>query len=176
MSRHPVGRAYGRALYEVARDAGVLATVLQEIDAVEQALGTDLAPFLASPKAQLTARLAVLDEVFAGADERLLALLKLAVRKGRAAFLPQMLAEVRILDDAASGRARGRLETAVALPPALQAELEAALSRRLGLELHLERRQDPELLGGFTARVGDRLVDASLRSRLERLRRLLRAS
>lgn len=176
MSRHPVGRAYGRALYEVALESGTLATLLPQLALVEQALVGDLSAFLVSPKAPLKARLAVVGEVFAGADERLLALLALVIRKGRAAHLPEILAETRALDDAASGRATGRVTTAVPLPEGLLGELKQGLSKRLDLELTLETAEDAELLGGFTARVGDRLIDASLRTRLERLRRELRAS
>lgn len=175
MSRHPVGRAYGRALFEAALEAGALPAVLAQVPVVETALEGDLAAFLVSPKAPMAARLAVVGEIFAGADPPLAALLALAIRKGRAAQLPEILAEVRALDDAASGRATGKVTTAAPLSAGLKDELRLALSGRLGLELQLETAEDPELLGGFTARVGDRLVDASLRTRLERLRRELHA-
>jgi F-type H+-transporting ATPase subunit delta len=69
----------------------------------------------------------------------------------------------------------GRLESAVPLPEPLQEEIRVLMARLTGREPTLAARVDPELLGGFTARVGDQLLDLSLRTRLERLRRHLRA-
>jgi F-type H+-transporting ATPase subunit delta len=175
MSKGAVARSYGRALFEAAREAGILPRVLDEAAALEQAWRTELPDLLLSPKVPLARRLEVVREVFAGASPLFLSFLELVIRKGRAGALPEMTAVLRQLDHQAAGRAMGRLESAVPLPEPLQEEIRVLMARLTGREPTLAARVDPELLGGFTARVGDQLLDLSLRTRLERLRRHLRA-
>jgi F-type H+-transporting ATPase subunit delta len=123
----------------------------------------------------LAQRLAVVGEVFAGASPLFLSFLSLVIRKGRAGALPEMVQTLRDLDRAAAGRAVGELRTATELPAALKEEIRRTMSRLTGRELELSETRDPELLGGFTARVGDQLLDLSLRRRLDQLRRHLQA-
>jgi len=171
-----VARSYGRALYEAAAAAGDLPRVLVEAAALEQALATELPSLLLSPRVPMATRLAVVREVFAGASPLFLAFLELVIRKGRAGALGGMIQVLRDLDHAAAGRAVGELAVAGDIPEALAEEIRAVMARLTGTDLRLTRRRDPELLGGFVARVGDRMLDLSLRTRLEHLRRHLRSA
>lgn len=170
-----MGRAYGRALFEAAAEAGQLPQVLEEAGALEQTLKTDLQGLLLSPKVPVARRLAVVREVFAGASPLFLSFLSLVIRKGRAGALPEMIQTLRDLDNLAAGRAVGELVTAGEVSEAVREQIRATMAGLTGTELRLAARIDPELLGGFTARVGDQLLDCSLRTRLNQLRRHLRA-
>ncbi len=176
MSRGAVARSYGRALFEAAEEAQLREQVMAEAAVLEDALRSDLFPLLLSPKVPMATRLAVVREIFAGASPLFLSFLALVIRKGRAGALPEMVLVLRDLDHEAAGRAVGELHSALPLPEELKERIRAAMSRLTGKELSLVERQDPELLGGFVARVGDRMLDMSLRTRMDQLRRHLLAS
>jgi len=171
-----VARSYGRALFEAAAEAGLREQVMAEAKALGEALHSDLLPLLLSPKVPMATRLAVVREVFAGASPLFLSFLSLVIRKGRAGALPEMVLVLQDLDHEAAGRAVGELRSALPLPEELKERIRTAVSRMTGKELSLVEHQDPELLGGFVARVGDRMLDLSLRTRLSQLRRHLLAS
>jgi len=175
VSRGAVERSYGRALFEAARDAGQLPAVLEAATALEAALGTELQGLLLSPRVPMAQRLAVVDGIFADAGPLFLSWLRLVIRRGRAGALPGMVEVLREEERRAAGKAVGELRSAVDLPEGLREEIRATLGALTGTDLRLEARRDPELLGGFVARVGDRMLDLSLRSRLDQLRRQLKA-
>lgn len=175
MSRGAVERSYGRALFEAAREAGQLPQVLSEAAALETALGTELQGLLLSPRVPMAQRLEVVEEIFRGAGPLFLSWLRLVIRRGRAGALPGMVEVLRDEERRVSGKAVGTLTSAVDLPDDLREGIRAELGRLTGTDLQLEARRDPELLGGFVARVGDRMLDLSLRSRLDQLRRQLKA-
>jgi F-type H+-transporting ATPase subunit delta len=76
---------------------------------------------------------------------------------------------VRLAEEAA-GRVRGELVSSAPLDAAQLDRVRGALTRRLGREIDLAVRVDPELVGGLVARVGDLVFDGSLRSQLAQLR------
>ena len=78
--------------------------------------------------------------------------------------------------DEAAGRVRATVTTAVELDPPDRDRVERELSKRLQKEVRLSVVVDPRILGGMKLQYGDRLVDASVATRLEQLRRRLAAS
>ena len=173
MSRDPISRKYSRALLEVARERGELESVMSEVAALEEAWKTELPAFLLSPKVQLAQRLAVVEELFASTGALFRAFLGLVIRKGRTALLPQMMQDMREFADAEAGRVTGTLVTAAEVGEPLKAEIHSALSQMLGRQVQLEHKLDPQILGGFIARIEDHQLDASLRTRLEQMRHAL---
>jgi F-type H+-transporting ATPase subunit delta len=119
--------------------------------------------------------LQVVGEIFQGASALFLSFLELVIRKGRAAELTGMIAEYEHLADEADGLARGVLTTALPINEELTAELTDYVARRLGCKVELTSRQNPDVLGGFQVRVGDWLIDASMKARLDSLRRTMLA-
>ncbi len=176
MSRDAVSRSYAAALFQASSEAGERDRLREELVQVEVALKGELQAFLLSPKVAMAARLAVLDEVFAEGSELLKSFLRLVVKKGRAAHLPGMLEELKELDRKASGRAVAHVVTATEVSGETADSIRKRMAELLKLELEVEAKQDPEILGGFVARVGDHMLDASLKTRLEALRRQLKAS
>ena len=87
--------------------------------------------------------------------------------------LPRIAAEFRRLDNHRLGIAPARVVSAAALEPAEVKALIARLEQMTGGRIELEQEVDPSLLGGLVVRVGDRLIDGSVRGRLERLRNQL---
>ena len=94
-----------------------------------------------------------------------------AISPEQAAVLQQLAADVSSLTR--RGRSTGRevlVRSAVALTEAEKARLEAALARRFGSPRSVRFEVEPELLGGLWLRMGDQVVDGSLRGRLQSLR------
>jgi F-type H+-transporting ATPase subunit delta len=100
-------------------------------------------------------------------------MVQLLLRRGRIEALPRVAAEFRRLDD----RRQGITHATVTSAAPLTADETRAITQRLELttgdRIELDAKVDPDLLGGLVVRVGDRLIDASVRSRLERLRNQL---
>jgi len=132
-----------------------------------------LAAALANPgytvaeRQQLAA--AVLERA-AAVDREARNLALLLIGAGREALLPAIQAAYLAQVDRAEGRLRAQLTTAVALPAAQLAGLQATLAQRLRCTVVFDHRVDPTIIGGMVLRIGDRIFDGSLASRLRRLR------
>jgi F-type H+-transporting ATPase subunit delta len=100
-------------------------------------------------------------------------LIGLMLRRGRIDQLPRIAAEFRRLDDARQGITVATATSAAPLTPDEQTALMGRLEQMTGGRVRLDVQVDPSLLGGLIVRVGDRLIDGSVRGRLERLRNRL---
>lgn len=168
-----LARNYARALFESARDAGVLDRVRSELDAVTQALreSRELRLFFNSPYFSRDEKRAGVRKVIEGADERLLRFLELLAERHRFPLLERIRREFERL----WAEHHGILDVQVAAPIELDERLVSEIGRRIeqqtGRRVRIDTRVDPELIGGLVVRVGNVVLDASVRNRLERLKR-----
>jgi F-type H+-transporting ATPase subunit delta len=100
-------------------------------------------------------------------------LARLLVRKSRTALAPEIAEQFRAMVAAQRGIQKAYATTAVPLTSAEQETLSQRLEASTGHPVELETDVDPELLGGVVVQIGDRLVDASVRGRLDSLRKQL---
>jgi F-type H+-transporting ATPase subunit delta len=181
MSDGSTARRWAKALDELAVESGRPEAVLADLSSVASVLvgeGEALRHALSSPLFAAEERRAVLDAVLAklGVAGTVASFLRLLADRGRFGSLPAIVAEATKLADLRAGRVRIQVTTVDALSPELEAELAAAFGRVTGKTVVLEPKVDPSLLGGLVARVGSRVYDASLKSRLTDLtNRLLHA-
>jgi len=173
----PIGttaaRRYAEAAFQLAQGERDLDGWANELRLVAS-LGTDerTAEVLDNPSVPLEEREAAVAAALDGrVREPVRRLAGLLVRRGRASLLPALSREFDRLVD----RERGVVAAIVTSAEPLSDEDAAAVDRRVAAlrgasSVRLERRVDPSLIGGLTVRVGDRLIDASVRGRLERLR------
>jgi F-type H+-transporting ATPase subunit delta len=110
---------------------------------------------------ELGARLGISEEVRAVAD--------ILLDSNRATLLPAIREELRALVDAEAGRVEARVTSARPLAADAQEQLRQAISRRVNREVTLVIDVDPTLIGGIVARIGDLLLDGSIRTQLETL-------
>jgi F-type H+-transporting ATPase subunit delta len=170
-----VAKSYAKALFDLATERGQAEAVGREIDAITHLLRDhhDLAAALSRPWLSTHVKRATAIEVAnrAGISPLARDFFALVVTRGRVAALEGIVEAYRELADAAAGRLRARVRTAVPLTDDERRTLAARLGRELGgRQVMLEEVVDPALLGGFVAEVGSRVLDASLDGQLARLR------
>ncbi len=178
-SRHAdVGARYAQALYDLAEQAG-------SVTAVE----ADLAG-LAQMRAESLDFRRLLDSPTIGSDDKARGILAIAdaaqvsplTRKflgllganGRVVALPAVASAFKRLAADKRGAIAAEVVTAVALTPAQRDGVAAALRQAIGRDPEMTTRVDPAILGGLRVKVGSRLFDTSLRTRLDQMRFALR--
>jgi F-type H+-transporting ATPase subunit delta len=169
-------RTYARAFFNAARDAGRLAEAHEELGdfvaATQQV--PELASLLENPEVDRAAKASVLEELLAGGDELVRNFLLLLVEKGRIAGLREIAREVDSLVAAEQQRLEVGITTAVELSDEEAREIVGQIEQAAGRKVEATRDVDPDLIGGLVLQVGSLRVDASVRDRLDRLRRDLR--
>jgi F-type H+-transporting ATPase subunit delta len=143
-----------------------------ELEAAVAALADErLTRLLANPAVPLEARSRVVAEALGERVSRPVRnLVLILLRRGRIELLPQVAAEFRRLDDARLGITPATATSAAPLEPDEVRALTARLEQLTGGRVDLDLQVDPGILGGLVVQVGDRLIDGSVRGRLERLR------
>ena len=175
-TRDTASRRYAEAAFQVAVRDDTVAAWRAELDAAgEIAADEEVGRMLAQPGGPARDRARRWRESIFGkvVSKPVLNLIQLLLRRGRIHQLPTVAAEFRRLDNARQGIT---LATATSAAP-LSADEIRAITARLeqlsGGRVELDVQVDPSLLGGLIVRVGDRLIDGSVRGRLERLRNQL---
>jgi F-type H+-transporting ATPase subunit delta len=165
---------YATALFELANEAGAIDQVEQDFDGFDRMLdgSPDLWRLVRSPvysaEEQIRALGAILER--AGAATLTTNFLKLTARNRRLFAIRDMIKAYRTLIAAARGEVSAEVVSAHELSSgqvqALKAELKAAEAR----DVKLTQRVDPAILGGLIVRVGSRMIDNSLRTKLQSLK------
>jgi F-type H+-transporting ATPase subunit delta len=172
--RDSAPRRYADAAFEIALRDGTVETWREELDAAAAtSTGSELESVLANPAIPLDEREAVAEKVFASISAPVRNLILLLVRRGRIEQLPRVAAEFRRLDDRRNGLTNATATSAAPLAADEVKAITARLEELTGGKIELETAVDPSLLGGLVVRFGDRLIDGSVRGRLERLRHQL---
>jgi len=168
-------RRYARAIFELADDEGNLEAWGRRLAQVREVLADpEVARVLTNPTIATEQRMALVTDLFDGGEATNLA--KLLIESDRVRDVDAIAGEFQRLADEAAGRVRATVTTAVKLSSEDRDRVAGELSRRLGKEIHLDVLVDPGILGGLKLQYGDRLVDASVATRLQQLRRRLAAS
>ena len=100
------------------------------------------------------------------ADTMLAGFLNLVLEKNRAGILPDIADELRILTDLDQNISHGLVISAVPLNDDLLAKTQATLEKLTGAKVLLETKVDPSLIGGIVAKVGDLVLDGSIKTQL----------
>jgi F-type H+-transporting ATPase subunit delta len=166
-------RVYAGALFDVAREKGKLdaigADLAQFADAVEG--DRDLQVFLFSPHFASAEKAEGLRRAIGGADPELLNFLELLIEMGRMTEVFSFRREFEQLWKRENKRIDVTVTSAVELDPAVVSRIGEEIERQTGQKVELASRVDDEILGGIVLQVGNKVLDASIRSRLEKLRK-----
>ena len=167
MIRDTAAKRYAQAAFEIARERNSLEGWASDLALVALVMADpQAAPILSSTKVALADRYRLLEAILGGIDPLVMNLAKLLVAKGRVGIASQVAEAYRELADEHSGVCHARVVTAVPLADAERQAVEETLSQITGKKVigHLE--VEPAIIGGLVARVGDRLIDGSTRSKL----------
>jgi F-type H+-transporting ATPase subunit delta len=170
-----VDRVYARALFEAAQEKGRLEPVREGLEQVVAAAAEvpELRELLRNPQLDPRARAAALEEVLAGGDQLLRNFLLVLVDKGRIGELEVIAEEFERLVAEQEGVLSAELTTAVELSDDDERRLLQQIETASGRKVEATRHVDPGLIGGIVLQVGSHRLDASVRGRLDRLRRAL---
>jgi F-type H+-transporting ATPase subunit delta len=170
-----VDRVYAESLFEAAQEKGRLEPVRDQLAQVvaAEAEVPQLRELLRNPQVDPRARTAALEELLADADELVRNFLLVLADKGRAGQLEEIGREFERLVAEHEGIVHAELTTAVELSDAETRKLLSQIEQASGRKVEASRSVDPDLIGGIVLQVGSHRLDASVRGRLERLRREL---
>jgi F-type H+-transporting ATPase subunit delta len=169
-----VGARYATALFDLAKDEGRISQVESDLKALKAmiAASADLRILLASPVFDSAAKAKGLDSVAVAAGLQPLTrkFLGFLAAQRRTAQLGPVITSFVALSAQFRGVVSAQVTTAVALSAAQAKGVQTALRLALGKDPEIETRVDPSILGGLKVRVGSRLYDASLKSKLDSLK------
>lgn len=176
MNRTAVARTYADALLELAAREGAEEDWLGCLGEVAGLVREDaeFRAFLLTPRISLEEKREVLRSALGGRyPEAFVRFLLVVLEKRRASLLPAMDHEYRELLNERTGRIHAEVTLTFEPDADLRDEIESALSRVLGRTVAADFRREPRLVGGMVVRVQDRVLDGSIRRRMQLLRREL---
>lgn len=167
-------RRYAQALYDVASSKGKVDRYIEDLKSIIKVIegSPDFQSVIRHPDFSTREKKKVFINLFKGKiDEDLLTYLLILIEKDRILYLKEKLDELIDIDNAERGTIIARVFTVVPLKDHQRAALTEKLSRKYQKKIDMREILDPELLGGIMIRVGDDLIDGSLRSTLDDMKK-----
>jgi F-type H+-transporting ATPase subunit delta len=170
-----IAEVYSRALFDVAKEHDVLDRIRDELneftDAVEDEENRELRLFFFSPYFSSGEKKDAVEKVVGGADERFVNFLKLLAERHRMPVLPRLRRRFESLWAEENSLLPVSVTAAVELDDELVKGIGKRIEEQTGRKVELSSNVDPDVLGGLVVRVGNMVLDASVRNRLERIRK-----
>jgi len=164
-------RRHAQAVFQIALERDELESWRHDLNIMADRLKEpQLVGLLENPKVGLAAKARILDQILTGINPLAMNLISLLVAKGRLRMLGDVVTEYESLLDAYQGRERAEVITAVPLSGENEEEIGARLRALISKEIVLTSRVDPNIMGGLIAKIGDKLIDGSLRTKLQELK------
>lgn len=174
MSYEAIGRRYARAIFDIGKEEGQAAALSEDLQrfAATWSSSAELQTVLENPLVAVEDREAIVLEIASrlGAKDTTKRALRLVTRNRRLRALPDVARQLsRLVDDDAQVL-RAHVTSAGKVAEGYLTRLRSEIERATGKKVVLESSVDPSLLGGIVTKIGDRVVDGSLRTRLALLR------
>lgn len=168
-----VARRYAKALFELGVDAGSLPSLVEEVRNIADvyAESSELRSALDNPLVPHAAKHAILADIADRAQASTVvknAVLLLADRR-RMHALPAIAELLHEMSDLREGVLRAEVTTATRLSDAYYARLQDQLEKMTGKRVVIDRKEDLSLVAGVVTRIGDTVIDGSLRTRLQEM-------
>lgn len=168
-----LAQVYSRSLFQVALEQGKLDLLREQLGQFADAVSEnhDLAVFFFSPYFSTKEKQEALGRMLDGAEPILLNFLNLLIENHRMPVIFRIRGEYERLWEEENKTLPVEITSAIALDEATTESLGKTIGERAGRKVTLAARVDPDILGGIIIRVGNSILDASIRNRLEQLRR-----
>ena len=168
-----IARVYAEALFDASKEDGKLDVVREQLGEFADALESsdELQLFFFSPHVSSAEKVEGLGRALDGAEPELVNFLELLIEKGRMTELFRIRREFDVIWKRERRQIDVTVTSAAELDPAVVEKIGEEIERQTGQEVDLASRVDEEILGGIVLQVGNMVLDASIRSRLEKLRK-----
>lgn len=167
-------RRYAEAAFQVARDDGDIDAWISGLQGANEVLQRPVVrAYFDDPNAAREEKVDALPRMFPDLRPHVLNLLRILTVRHRTHLVPGILAEFERLVREERGVLEAWVTVARPLSDEEQTEITQRLSDATGKQVEIQSRVDPAIIGGLVVRVGDRLIDASISGRLQRLRQEL---
>ena len=168
-----IAQVYARSLFEAAKDQDKLDEIREQLGTFADAVAEshDLQVFLFSPYLSTEEKKQGLRRAIEGADEAFLNFLDLVVENHRMPAIFRVRREFDELWEEENQLLPVQVTSAVPLDDAIVQEIGSTIGEQTGKQVALSSHVDPDILGGIVVRVGNSILDASIRNRLEQLRK-----
>lgn len=173
-----LARVYSRSLFEVARDEGSLEAVRGQLIQVADALGSDkeLAFFFFSPYFSSREKKDALNKALVGPDRHFLNFLSILLDKHRLPVIFRIRSHFEKLWKEHNRELDVEVISAVKLDSKTLERIRTSVEQKTERKVNLNQRVDEGIVGGLVLRVGNKILDASIKHQLERLRRQVAAA
>lgn len=176
MKNKEVANRYAKALFAVADEVNKVEVILEEIRILANVLSdSDLQAYLASPVTKADEKKQVVEKLIGSASfaQETINFVKLISDKGRLNCFSEMLSEYEKIADDKNGVARGTVYSAKALEESERLEVSSQIEKLLNKKVIVEYKEDPSILGGIVAKIGDYTIDHSITKQLGRIKESL---
>ncbi len=176
MAHDPINVGYARALFEMAHIEGVADRIQEELFRLRELLKTNpaLLEFLKDPNVKREGKRQALADLLQGKVHPILLNTLLTLSdQDRGGRVLQIIEEFGVIASSARQKVAGEVTTAIKLDDATLSRLTAELCRLTGKNVQLFQKVDPTILGGAVIKVGEQIIDASLRRNLDGIREML---
>jgi F-type H+-transporting ATPase subunit delta len=168
-----IAAVYARSLFEVAKEQDKLGVVRDQLGAFVDALNEtrELQVFFFSPYFSTQEKKDGLERAVSDADPVVLNFLQLLIEKHRTPVIFRVRADYERMWEEENKLLPVEITSAVELDEAIVKQLGDRISEQTGRQVELSSRVEPDILGGIVVQVGNAVLDASIRNRLDQLRR-----
>jgi len=174
VARVASAKRHAQAVFQLALDSNEVELWRSQLKTIAVTLGDPhLATILENPRIHLSDKVQLISKCLPELNELALNFAYLLVAKQRLSILDQIVAEYERMADAHQGLEHAEVTAAIPLDEEDKEKLARRLATMTGKQIVLAADVDPAIIGGFVARVGDKLIDGSTRSRLEALKQKL---
>jgi F-type H+-transporting ATPase subunit delta len=172
MAKGVSGRRHAQAVFQIALEEKQLDRWLADVERIAAVLGdAEIAAVLSNPRVSPEKKKDLLDRGLKGVSPTAMNLAQMLVARNRLHLVQSLAVEYKRLMNAYGGVELAEVTTAVPISSEEGESVGKGLAALSGKRVTLELGVDPEILGGFVARLGDKLIDASARTRLQELRK-----
>lgn len=174
MARQVTAMRYAQAAFEIAKEQNNLEKWQDDLAKLKEfANDKDVYNFLVNPKVSRAKKLEIIKKSLKGLDQQVLNMICMLIDKSKIRAATEIVEEFERLNNEHKGIEEAEVTTAVALDSKESALLSEKLSKRIGKKVILRNKVDPALVSGMVVRIGDKLIDGCLRSKLKSMHKQL---
>ena len=174
MAKAATAKRYAQALFAIAKEKDVTEAWLSELSQAREALADPtVRAYLDTPRVGTGQKLGIVTQLLEGREPMVASMVGLLTERHAVASLDAVTEAYGELLNQQLGRVRAQVTTATEISSEQQQKLSSALGTSLGKEIVLETQEDSEIIGGIIVRVGDQIIDGSVRTKLAGMKQRL---